>query len=357
MKATLDIRMIRSSGIGTYIRNLIPKVIAANSDIAFSLLGELSIIRQMHWAHGKNVTLINCRSPIYSITEQLELFQKIPKDTTLFWSPHYNIPLLYTGKLLVTIHDVFHLSMSQYIKRIYSKCMFRALSHKANTVICVSQFTKDELIRLTNLNKQKIYTVYNGVDNSWFHIKKELNPYKRPYLLFVGNVKPHKNLVRLIKAYQLIMDKIPHNLVIVGKKHGLITADKEVLVYASRLGNRIDFTGFLDDATLKQYYIYADALVFPSLYEGFGLPPLEAMSCGCPVVVSNVSSLPEVCGDAAYYVDPYSIESIAEGMYKVLTDNSLRQNLIKKGLERANLFSWEKSAKEHIKVFEEILNS
>lgn len=97
--------------------------------------------------------------------------------------------------------------------------------------------------------------------------------------------------------------------------------------------------------------------VFPSLYEGFGLPPLEAMACGCPVVVSNVASLPEVCGDAAYYVDSYNVESIAEGIHKVLTDETLRKRLIEKGLERVKLFSWEKSAKEHIKIFEEILNS
>ena len=96
--------------------------------------------------------------------------------------------------------------------------------------------------------------------------------------------------------------------------------------------------------------------IYPSLYEGFGLPPLEAMACGCPVVVSNVASLPEVCGDAAYYVDPYSVESIAEGIIKVLTDDSLKQSLIRKGLERAKLFSWEKSAQEHIQIFEEALS-
>ncbi len=112
----------------------------------------------------------------------------------------------------------------------------------------------------------------------------------------------------------------------------------------------------INDKILYNLYKNAKLFVFPSLYEGFGLPPLEAMACGCPVVVSNVASLPEVCGDAGYYVDPYCVESIAEGIYQVLTDESLRQSLIQKGLERAALFSWEKSAREHLKVFEETLS-
>ena len=113
----------------------------------------------------------------------------------------------------------------------------------------------------------------------------------------------------------------------------------------------------VDDQMLLRLYRNARIMVYPSLYEGFGLPPLEAMGCGCPVVVSNATSLPEVCGDAAYYIDPYTVESIAEGMCKVLTDDSLRQSLIRKGLGRAKMFTWEKSAKEHLKVFEEVMAS
>jgi len=124
------------------------------------------------------------------------------------------------------------------------------------------------------------------------------------------------------------------------------------------LGNEsmIILTGYVPKKHLVALYSGALVFIYPSFYEGFGLPPLEAMACGCPVVVSNVASLPGVCGEAAYYVDPDDVESIAEGMYKVLSDDSLRQSLIEKGLERAKLFSWEKSAKEHLKVFEEVLS-
>jgi glycosyltransferase involved in cell wall biosynthesis len=124
-----------------------------------------------------------------------------------------------------------------------------------------------------------------------------------------------------------------------------------------RIRYNIEFVGYPDDNQLVELYRNAALLSFPSFYEGFGLPPLEAMACGCPVVVSNVASLPEVCGDAAYYVDPYNVESIAEGMYKVLTDEALRQGLIEKGFARARFFSWEKSAKKHIEVFQGVLNS
>ena len=123
------------------------------------------------------------------------------------------------------------------------------------------------------------------------------------------------------------------------------------------LKDRVVFLDYVPEKDLPHLYSEAAAFVFPSLYEGFGLPPLEAMACGCPVIVSNAASLPEVCGDAAYYVDPYDVESIAEGIYKVLMNEILRQDLIAKGLERVKLFSWEKAAKEHLKVFEEVLNS
>ena len=358
---TIDTRMINSSGIGTYIRNLVPKIISAFPDVKFNLLGNRQDIIQYQWSHVENVDILNCLSPIYSIAEQIGLSQKIPKDTTLFWSPHYNIPLLYHGTLMVTVHDVFHLAMPQFVKgwhkRLYAKGMFSALKHKADAIICISHFTADELQRLTGINSGKIKIIHNGISETWFNIEKKERPHSNHYLLYAGNVKPHKNLARLIEAFKSLAGKIPHDFVIVGKKEGFITGDVVVEKKAAELGNRVHFTGYVDEDLLKQYVVHSDAMVFPSLYEGFGLPPLEAMACGCPVVVSNAASLPEVCGDAAYYVDPYNVESIAEGIYKVLTDETLRQSLIQKGIERAKLFSWEKSAKEYISVFEEVLNS
>ena len=144
-------------------------------------------------------------------------------------------------------------------------------------------------------------------------------------------------------------------LLIVGSKQRTFAYhDLKKFIHADQ---NIIFTGHISDEELITLYKNATLFVFPALYEGFGLPPLEAMACGCPVIVSNVASLPEVCGDAAYYVDPYNIESIAEGMQKVLADESLQQSMREKGLKRAKLFSWEKSAKEYVRVFEYFLKS
>lgn len=352
--------MINASGIGTYLRNLVPGIINASQDIRFSLLCKKDAMSIFPWTHADNVSLIDCQSPIYSINEQFELPRKIPAETNVFWSPHYNIPLFYSGKLVVTVHDIFHLAMPQYVgglhKRLYARLMFTAVRRKADSIICVSHFTESELMRLTNKGYQKINVIYNGVDELWFGIKKMQNPHGRAFILYVGNVKPHKNLKVLIQAFNLIVKKIPHDLVIIGKREGLITPDKKVVGVVANL-NRVHFIGSVEDNTLQQYFAHADVLVLPSMYEGFGLPPLEAMACGCPVVVSKVASLPEVCGDAAYYINPYDVNSIADGIYDVITKTDLKETLITKGLQRAKMFSWEKSAKEHIKVFEEVLNS
>ncbi|MBI4849816.1 MAG: glycosyltransferase family 4 protein [Nitrospirae bacterium] len=353
--------MLHFSGIGTYIRNVAPKIITAFPNSKFTLLGDAEEIGCFTWSHGKNIILINCRSPIYSISEQFELLRKIPINTSLFWSPHYNIPLFYRGKLIVTVHDIAHLALPETAKgmhkQFYARTMFNSVRKKADAIIFVSEFSRQEFIRLVGQPHQPVYVMHNGVTKDQFNISHKQKPRGKPYLLFVGNVKPHKNIVRLLEAFKLIREKIPHDLLILGKKEGFITGDTKVMEKARELSDRIHFTGEIYNEPLQQWYASAAAFVFPSLYEGFGLSPLEAMACGCPVVVSNTTSLPEVCGDAAYYIDPYDVESIAEGMYRVLTDEPLRRDLIRKGIERANIFSWEKSAREHMKVFEEVLRS
>jgi glycosyltransferase involved in cell wall biosynthesis len=359
-KISIDFRMFNASGIGTYLQNLVSLIATVYQCGKVNLLGNVDRIKQIDWVQGREIELINCKSPIYSVAEQYELYRKISRDTTLFWSPHYNIPLFYKGKLLVTIHDVFHLAMPHLVgglhKRLYAKGMFTALRYKADAILSVSNFTANELVRLAGIDQKRINVVHNGVDKSWFNLRKDQNPYNKPFLLYVGNVKPHKNLVALIKAFELIIDKIPHDLIIVGKKEGFITKDNLVFDKASVLGDRVHFTGYVKDDMLRQYFVHADALVFPSLYEGFGLPPLEAMACGCPVIVSNAASLPEVCGDAALYCDPYSPEDIANKIQMLMNDANLRESLRQKGLERAKQFSWEKCARETLAVIEKVLS-
>ena len=352
---SIDARMINASGIGVYVRNLLPRIIALSNDFLIYLLGSYDELNKYGWAANDHVKIINCDKPIFSIAGQLEVIKKMPKDTKLFWSPNFIIPIFSKGKVLATVHDVFHLAMPEYLSmpvRASARILFEVLQHKADKIICVSHFSARELVRLTRIPEEKIQVIYNGVDNSWFHVTPKDNPYNRPYLLFVGNVKPHKNLSALLKAFSMLKDKIDHDLVVVGKREGFLTPDNnlENAINNYNLHERVHFTGYIEDDLLKQYYVFADALVFPSLYEGFGLPPLEAMACGCPVIVSNAASLPEVCGDAALYFDPYRPEDIADKIMILLNDNALKAELKKKGKERALYFTWDKSAQETIRV-------
>lgn len=349
----VDARMLHASGIGTYIDNLLPLISEKSHDLTFDI-----ICRPQDTSKISQNTIPN-NSAIYSISEQFTLLNRQSMKAGLFWSPHYNIPVFLPAKLLVTIHDVFHLAMPDFIegmhKRLYARMMFSAVKHKASHVICVSEFTKSELIRLTDINPDKVTVIYNGVAKEWFSIKRTDRPYHKPYLLFVGNIKPHKNLSSLLQAFTLLKDEIPHDLVIVGNNKGFITEDRNVMQYAQTLGNRVFFTGYVDDALLKQYFAHADCFVFPSLYEGFGLPPLEAMACGCPTLVSNIASLPEVCGDAALYCDPYDTEDIRAKIMLLLGSPSLRNALVTKGRERVKSFSWDVAAVKTLDIINQFI--
>ena len=175
------------------------------------------------------------------------------------------------------------------------------------------------------------------------------------FILYVGNVESRKNVSLLIKSiYKLKKQGIKHKLVIIGAR-GFGFKQINELVIELKLSDEVIFTGYIPDEDLVKFYNAADLFVFPSLYEGFGLPPLEAMACGCPVIVSNTSSLPEVVGNAGILIDPHDFDALAEEMYQILTNNDLKQNLSKKSVTRAKLFSWEKTARETWKVYEKVL--
>jgi glycosyltransferase involved in cell wall biosynthesis len=350
--------MLSSSGIGTYLSNVLPRLIPLYRGPGIRLIGNADELGRQPWARAGEVGVVDCRSPIYSIREQLRLPQLIPKDCGLFWSPHFNVPLLYRGPLLVTIHDVLHLAMPQYMqglhKRLYARALLAAVRSKASAVICNSRFTADELIRLVGVPASRIEVVHMGVDEGWFAVNARPRPHEKPYFVFVGNVKPHKNIAGLVGAFRRIAETVPHDLVIVGKKEGFITGDRKVEGWAAALGGRVKFTGLVEDELLRRYVACADALVLPSFYEGFGLPPLEAMACGCPAIVSDRASLPEVCGDAALYCDPNDVEDIAARMLDVTRNETTRALLREKGLQRARQFTWDKCARETLAVIERL---
>jgi glycosyltransferase involved in cell wall biosynthesis len=233
--------------------------------------------------------------------------------------------------------------------------MFRALRRRASSVLCVSDFTKAELLRLVSGNGRPPVTVHNGIDTTWFQIPPAVSPHARPYLLYVGNIKPHKNVGTLIEAFRQIVGTIPHDLVIVGKRTGFITSDQGVMQLAAAVHERVRFAGELQPRELQQFVAHADAFVFPSLYEGFGFPPLEAMASGCPTIVARAASLPEVCGDASLYFDPTSPEELAAALTRLLSDARLRRELSQRGRQQAARFTWDRCSQETLAVMESVL--
>jgi glycosyltransferase involved in cell wall biosynthesis len=357
---TIDARWINTSGIGTYLRKIIPGIMRRFSNHGICLMGLQEDLLDFIGPMSSNYKIINARSEMYSIREQIDYFRLIPPETSIYFATHYNVPLLYNGRMLVTVYDLMHLAMPQFVqgfhRRIYAKFMFSAVRHKADSILTISEFTKQEMERLLGGFNQPITPIHLGVSDEWYSIPTSPSPHPRPYVLYVGNIKPHKNLKTLVKAFIAIASRVPHDLILVGKKDGFITGDVEVANLSQMLEGRIHFTGRVPDDLLKQYFHHAETLVFPSHYEGFGLPPLEAMAAGCPVVVSNVASVPEVCGDAALYFDPYDVNDLSIKLELILANNELRDALREKGLARARSFTWERSVSKTCDVIQKMLD-
>jgi len=338
--------MMRHSGIGTYIRNMVPAISQRRPDFRFTILcSDLSDARN---TFGPEMQYIQTAAPIYSLVEQIVIPFRAPA-CDLFWSPHYNVPVFAARPVMVTIHDLAHIRLPELFpqihKRLYAHVMLRAAANKARAIICVSDFTKAELLdTLGNRYEGKCHVVHNGLDPSWASIPTGASPHPKPYILYVGNVKPHKNISRLLDAFAAVHTRVPHDLLLVGQQSGFRTGDASALAKAQAMPDRIHFTGQVDAERLKQYYAHATMLAFPSLYEGFGLPALEAFAAGCPVLASRAGPFPEVCGPAAEYVDPYSVDSIAGGIIKLVEDPARRESLSKQGRQRARQFSWSSAA-------------
>jgi glycosyltransferase involved in cell wall biosynthesis len=242
--------------------------------------------------------------------------------------------------------------------------MLPRVIRKSTRLLAVSKFTKNEILNMfQEIDENKIIVTCEGVDGFFNKIPHDelsdlKNRYKivKPYLLTVSTIEPRKNLSNVLKAFAQIKNKIDHDLLLVGA-WGWYSNDLINLIEALKIKKRIKFLGFLNREELRLMYNSAEVFLYPSLYEGFGLPLLEAMACGCPVLTSNISALPEVAGDAAITVNPHCVEEISDGIITLVNDKEKREALSKKGLTRAKMFSWEKCAQETIKAYSEMLCS
>jgi glycosyltransferase involved in cell wall biosynthesis len=356
------------TGVGHYISQLTRY---------FNLLDDHNEYTYYYGFFSKN--LVGSDHPIQRIRNQLPKtpwFRKAVRQSVfalsglfhsefdLYFEPNFIPVKIRAKKIVTTVHDFsFRLfpeahpkDRIQYFKKHFSKNIRRS-----DRIITDSVYIKSEASGLLGLPDEIITPVHLGVDHDVFKIypREALESCKRElglpenFILFVGTREPRKNLERLVRAYAELPQQIrsEFGLVLVGPD-GWGEGHRSV---GEQLGGRITVLDYVESYKLAQIYNLASVLVYPSLYEGFGLPPLEAMACGCPVIASGAASLPEVCGDAACYVDPKDVQSIAEGMDRVLKHEELRWSLIQKGTERAKLFSWEKTAQETLKVFDEVL--
>lgn len=270
----------------------------------------------------------------------------------IIFSPGYNPPLFCAASFVFTLHDLNHIDRpenSSRLKRLYYATVMKRSCRKAARILTVSEFTRRRIVDWSGVRPEKVVNVGCGVSPE-FHPEGAAFSLPFPYLLCVSNRKHHKNEFRTVKAFAQAHMDAEMRLVFTGNP----TQELLNCIERCHLAQRVCFVGSVPDAELPSLYRSAAALVFASLYEGFGLPVLEAMACGTPVVTSNTSSLPEIAGDAALLVDPNSVDEIALGMDRILNDTSLRNKLRSKGLERAAHFTWEMTTANVHRVLREV---
>jgi glycosyltransferase involved in cell wall biosynthesis len=354
--------MYRMSGIGRYLQTLLPRLLPLLHATKISVLGDPRDLGAESWASDPRIRFRSDSARIFSVAEQLAGLRGLYRGVDLLWAPQYNVPVLYRGRLLVTIHDVCQLAMPETLgnslQQWYARFLFSRVAARASAVLCVSEFTAAEAQRRAGIDRRRITVAYPCLNDSWFAAAATGTPPRaNPYFLTVGNLKKQKNLLSAIAAFQQVQDRIPHHLVIVGKREGFLNADTALDAALAGSNSRVVFTGQVPDEELRRYYRYAESLVFPSLYEGFGYPLVEAMALECPIACSRAASLPEVAGEAALYFDPASINDIATALLRLAGDKALQADLKRKGTARLEHFRGDRSVGIVAGVINRLLDS
>jgi len=378
MKIVIDARMygLEHAGIGRYLVNLIGKIEKISKENEFIILLRKKYFHDLRF-NNKRFKKILADYPHYSLKEQFFLsLQLIKLRPDLVHFPHFNVPLFYCGKYVVTIHDLIkhesrgmatttRFSLFYWLKYVVYLSVVWIAVKRAVKIITPSKFWQEELVKRYNLPKNKIVVTYEGAEEKFKRQKskgkittqnlKVLEKYKikKPFVVYTGSLYPHKNVERLVMAVKKINQDL--KLVIVCARNIFYGRFLEKIkkLQAEKFVNLV---GFVPDEDLAGIYKEAEAFVFPSFWEGFGLPGLEAMALGLPVISSNASCLPEIYGEAALYFNPSIVEEIAEKIKMVIGDAKIRETLIKKGFEQVKKYSWEKMARETLLVYQRVLS-
>ncbi len=350
MKIILDARKIDDFGIGEYIKNVFNPLTESgifNNTVLFN--------REHPVDFGGNCTYIPIASKNYNIFEQLEIPLKMLNNRKyLFFSPHYIYPLAMSNRLIVTIHDLIHFKFPDFfgpkIKIRAGEYFLKTIRKKSLKIFCVSENTKNDLIDMFEFKDEQISVIYNSLNSLFFNLKKESSPISSPYILYTGNIKPHKNVSALIEAFRLIKPFFKNlKLVLAGAGEKI----PEEYIHDD-IRDHLITTGYLAREKLINYIDNAEIFVFPSFYEGFGFPPLEAMARGKAVISSPEGSLKEILGKAPLYFDPYSPQELSEKIILLLKNKKLRKETEEKGLERAKLFTAKKSVSLYLEELKKL---
>ena len=353
------------SGIGRYSLGLLKGIASLDPPTKISVFINNSTIIPENIINARCFDFIELREDVKKLANQIIL----PKLLDRYHVKIYHVPdgfasvLPTRARLVLTIHDLIPIrcrkmlwsSKKVLLLPLWSRWL-KVQCIKASAIITVSEHSKKDIIDLMNTSEQKIHVIYNGItiNEEKINKKKIIEKYNisNNIILYVGRFDPYKNLVILIDAFNQLIKFYPDVTLILAGKLDMRYPETIDRVKQLKLKQKVLFTGNVDDEELASLYAVSSVFIFPSLYEGFGFPSLEAMKYGVPVISSNRTCLTEVLDDAAFFINPTSSTEIAESLLKVLTDKELRNVLISKGKDRANIFTWEKCADKHLKLYE-----
>ncbi len=368
----IDIRRLNDFGVGTYIKNLLRAFARIRSSETYILIGGEGQFEQLGELH-ENFKFHRYPRPFDSKRSHVDFFARTRHlNLDVFHMPHRWVPYFVSGAYVATLHDINNiLYPSDEASPVRERIRHHMLVHglrRAAKVIAVSEATKRDAITHLGLASSQIEVVHGAIDEQVAkpvqaaELRETLSRYQieNPFLLYAGRIQPHKNIPRLIEAFAVVRAELENHprygnlgLIVIGDDLDSFPAVRHA-VMRTRVQDRVRFLGFVPVETLRCFYEAATAFVFPSLYEGFGLPPLEAMAHGTPVVTSSASSLPEAVGDSAVLVNPEHVFDIASGVRQVLLDDGFRDELRRRGFEQVKRFSWDRAARRVLQIYRDV---
>lgn len=361
MRIGIDCRLWNESGVGRYIRNLVNQLQQIDNKNEYVLFA-LSKDREEVVLQNQNFKIAEANVHWHSLEEQIRLPLILRKEKLdLMHFPYFSVPTFYRGKFVITIHDLIlhhfptgkastHSRLVYLLKLAAYKFVLKKAVKDAKKIITVTEATKNDIENTLQINSEKIAVTYEGVDENLKKSKHTRNNLG-DYFLYIGNAYPHKNLDKLIEAFRKVhLDNNNLKLVLVGKEDFFY---EKLRNYISKikLEESVIFYGFARDEELSNLFLHAKALIAPSLIEGFGLSPIEAMDLGCPIIVSDIPVFHETCGSAALYFDPNDSSDIALKMEDILKNKTEVKKRLEEGFKKSKNFSWEKMAKQTLAIY------